>query len=258
MSQGEVGENNIYAEWMRNKNQTYAITGIKRLSGGLQPGEFVVVPPANMNLKTASWRLASEITAISMVLESCIHAVERVPSAGRGKPAQFVPIRFIANNKLTKLDKLLIVFDAHVLAETFKREITNGKIIHGDGFSTLKVKIPVLVGEVRKHVGKIGSLLAVDVPPELILNHHCPECNYQRRCREKAYEKDDLSLLGGMSEKERKQLNSKGIFTVTQLSYTFRPRRRSKSLRNKREKYHHSLRRWQSGKRKSISSVVRY
>ena len=33
----------------------------------------------------------------------------------------------------------------------------------------------------------------------------------------------------------------KGIFTVTQLSYTFRPRRRPKRQRDKREKYHHSL-----------------
>src|ERR671937_187896 len=40
---------------------------------------------------------------------------------------------------------------------------------------------------------------------------------------------------------ERKELNGKGIFTVTQLSYTFRPRRRPKHLREKREKYHHSL-----------------
>jgi hypothetical protein len=45
-----------------------------------------------------------------------------------------------------------------------------------------------------------------------------------------------------MTEKERKKLHDKGIFTVTQLSYTFRPRRRSKQLRDKREKYHHSLR----------------
>ena len=56
-----------------------------------------------------------------------------------------------------------------------------------------------------------------------------------------AIEKDDLSLLAGMSAKERQKLRSKGIFTVTQLSYTFRPRRRPKRLRDKREKYHHSL-----------------
>jgi len=44
-----------------------------------------------------------------------------------------------------------------------------------------------------------------------------------------------------MSEKERKKLHSKGIFTITQLSYTFRPRRRPKRMRDKREKYYHSL-----------------
>ena len=78
-------------------------------------------------------------------------------------------------------------------------------------------------------------------PPDLILNLNCPECKYQDRCRQKAIEKDDLSLLTGMAEKERKKLNSKGIFTVTQLSYTFRPRRRSKRQRDKSEKYHYSL-----------------
>src|SRR5262249_9600905 len=40
---------------------------------------------------------------------------------------------------------------------------------------------------------------------------------------------------------ERKNFNSKGIFGVTQLSYTFRPRRRPKQLAGKREKYRHSL-----------------
>ena len=44
-----------------------------------------------------------------------------------------------------------------------------------------------------------------------------------------------------MSKQERKQYNSKGILTVRQLSFAFRPRRRPKHLREKREKYHHSL-----------------
>jgi predicted RecB family nuclease len=241
MSRSEVEEDNVYAEWMREKNQAYRANAIKRLSDGLQDGEFIAASPTKLNLKTASWRLASDVTAGSKELESCIHAVERTPSEGRGKPARFVPIRFVANNKLTKLDKLLVAFDAHILAETFKREITHGKIIHGDGFSTLKVKTSVLVGEMRKIVGTIRALMTGDITPDLILNRHCPECGYQGRCREKAIEKDDLTLLGGMTEKERKKLNSKGIFTVTQLSYTFRPRRRPKRLRDKKEKYHHSL-----------------
>jgi transposase len=44
-----------------------------------------------------------------------------------------------------------------------------------------------------------------------------------------------------MTGKERKKLHNKGIFTLNQLAYTFRPRRRPKQLRNTREKYHNSL-----------------
>jgi hypothetical protein len=47
-------------------------------------------------------------------LESRLHAVERIPSEGRGKAAQFIPIRFIFRNKLTKDDRLLLAFDAFV------------------------------------------------------------------------------------------------------------------------------------------------
>ena len=56
-----------------------------------------------------------------------------------------------------------------------------------------------------------------------------------------AIEKDELSLLVGMRPKERENYHRKGIFTVTQLSHTFRPRKRPKWLKDKREKYHHSL-----------------
>ena len=184
------------------------------------------------------------------IVESRLHAIERVPSEVRGKAAQFIPIRFIFRNKLTKDDKLLLAFDAFVLSAVLGREISLGKIIHGDDHAclraarkqaTLKVRTSALAGEVRKRLGQIAMLLSNPAPPDLVLNRHCVECEFQARCRKIAIEKDDLSLLANMSTKERQELRSKGIFTVTQLSYTFRPRRRPKRLRDKREKYHHSL-----------------
>jgi hypothetical protein len=65
-----------------------------------------------------------------------------------------------------------------------------------------------------------------------VLKRHCAECEFQAQCRQKAIEADDLSLLSGMSEKERKRHRGKGIFTVNQLSYTFRPRRTPKRAKN--------------------------
>jgi len=121
------------------------------------------------------------------------------------------------------------------------REIDVGKIIHGYDHATVKVRTPALASKVRKCVENIVALLLSQSPPDLVLNRHCAKCEFQARCRQKAIEGDDLSLLASMSAKERQKLRGKGIFTLTQLSYTFRPRRRPKRLRDKREKYHHSL-----------------
>jgi hypothetical protein len=77
-----------------------------------------------------------------------------MPSAGRGKPTQFIPIRFIFTNKLTKDDRLLLGFDALVLSEALGRDIAVGQIIHGEDHATLKVKTSALAGEVQKRLEK--------------------------------------------------------------------------------------------------------
>ena len=45
-------------------------------------------------------------------------------------------------------------------------------------------------------------------------------------CRAMATRREDLSLLGNMTEKERAKCREKGITTLAQLSYGYRPRRR--------------------------------
>lgn len=238
---GEKGESNIYWDFVEKKGNVYRIAGIELLKNKVQGNEHVIFSSIPENIKAATWRLATDIKIKKGNLESHLHAIERIHSNEQDKPAQFIPIRFIVANKLTKNDKLILTFDVLVLSEMLGQEINQGKIIHGYEYATLKVKTSPLMGEVRKLTGKIVKMLTDKSSPDLILNRYCPECEYQDRCRQKAIEKDDLSLLAGMAEKERKKLNGKGIFTVTQLSYTFRPRRRNKRQRGKQEKYHHSL-----------------
>ena len=106
---------------------------------------------------------------------------------------------------------MLLAFDAFVLFEMLGHEVRLGKIIHGDDHATLKVKTSALAGEVRKRLEKIAALLASPAPPDLVLNRHCAECEFQARCRKNAVEKDDLSLLATMRAKERQKLRGKGI-----------------------------------------------
>jgi predicted RecB family nuclease len=62
----------------------------------------------------------------------------------------------------------------------------------------------------------------------VILNKHCPTCQFRKGCVEQAEKDDDLSLLDRITPKKIRQYHRKGIFTVTQLSYVFKPRRSRK------------------------------
>ena len=160
---GEQGAGNPYAEWVQAQNESYRVAGIDRLRSSAMPGESVTSPPAD-GLKEAKWRVALDVVVKTADLESRVHGVERVPSEGRGKPAQFIPVRFIFRNKLTKEDKLLLAFDALVLSGLLQRDLGIGRIIHGDDHTTLKVKTSGLAAEARKANGKIGALPANESP----------------------------------------------------------------------------------------------
>jgi predicted RecB family nuclease len=229
----------MYSQWLETQSLSYRKEALKRLLDNANRDDFISAPSQPINIKVAKWKMAADFVVRKENLEANIHAIERISLLD--KPDQFIPILYVFTNKLTKKNKLLLAFDSLVLSEAFKPEIVYGKIIYGDDFSKSKVKIPLLIRDVRKINGKIATLIASNSPPEIVLNRHCPECNFQAMCRRKAIEKDDLSLLAGMNEKERGKFNNKGIFTIAQLSYTFRPRRRPKQLRNNKEKYHHPL-----------------
>jgi predicted RecB family nuclease len=238
---GEAGAGNAYAAWVRTKNNVFRIEGTKRLVAGVAPEKCAIVTQAMGSPKPVQWQVGLDFAVQSQNLQCSCHAVEQIPSAGRGRTAQFIPIRFEFRNKLNRDDKLLLAFDTRVLSEVLNREVGLGKIVHGETYATLKVKTSALASDIHKLTAEIGTLLASPSPPDLVLNRHCAECEFQDCCRQKAIEKDDLSLLSGMTEKERTNFNRKGIFTVTQLSHTFRPRRRPQGSKDKRERYHHSL-----------------
>jgi len=240
-ARGERAEGNAYAEWVQAHSDSYRSEGIARLAAGAAGEASVLEPTSTEDLDSPKWRFAVDFEVHGDALESRLHAVERVPTQGRRQATQAIPLRFVFTNKLTRHDKLLLAFDALVLSESLRCEVGPGKIIHGENHATLKVNTAALASEVRKHAQRVTALLASPSPPDLALNRHCTDCEFRDRCRQKASEKDDLSLLSGMTGKERKKFQDKGIFTVTQLSYTFRSRRRPKRLAGHREKHHHAL-----------------
>jgi predicted RecB family nuclease len=78
-------------------------------------------------------------------------------------------------------------------------------------------------------------------PPPLVLNKHCEICEFKRRCHAQAVEEDNISLLRGISKAEIERLRKRGIFTINQLSYTFKPRRVRKRAKNPAQPHYFAL-----------------
>jgi hypothetical protein len=136
-SLGEVATENVYASWVRAQEESYRNAGIKRLKEGVAPVKSITGTLGAINLKAANWRIATDFVVRTENLESRLHAVERIVPKRRGKPDQFVPIRFIFSNKLNLDDKLLLALDALVLSQILRRSAvavrlsTEGTKSHG-------------------------------------------------------------------------------------------------------------------------------
>jgi len=159
-SRAEPATGNVYAEWARSQNETYFQDGINRLLATVSESARATAPPIPKNPKDVTWCLAIDVRWRARDLESRLQAVERIPSEGQGRPAQFIPHRFEFANKLAKGHKVLLAFDALLLSEALGLEINLGKIVHGDSHATLKVKTPAFASEVQKRIKEITALLA--------------------------------------------------------------------------------------------------
>ena len=141
----------------------------------------------------------------------------------------FVPVLLSPWDKLDISSNLILCFGAIALSQATGRMADTGTLIYGEKFRRKTVTIRDHLARTRQIVEAIGAMLGALEQPPLILNRHCAVCDFQPRCRNLAVECDDLSLLSVMTGKERAKSNAKGVFTVTQLSYSYRPRWRKRT-----------------------------
>jgi predicted RecB family nuclease len=142
---------------------------------------------------------------------------------------------------LTRSDKLLLAFQALALASSQHAVPSVAKLVHGDEQKTLKVKVEPLLDEVRRLLLGIRATLAASAAPRVTLNEHCSVCEFHMACEQAAAAADDLSLLRGMPPREIEKQRAKGITTVTQYGYSYRPGRRGKRRSGKARRHDHAL-----------------
>jgi len=217
---GAVGDQRAFPAWERHRVEAYKRHYHLYVRADCREDECLVGVALPHDLSPSLWRRVIDCRVQTQALQSHIHILERCTSAGQTQHHPYIPVRLIPREKITPQDKLVLAFDALVLSAATGQAPPFGKIIYGSAYAVAQVKLEAWIPSAQAVLGKITAQQASRTPPPLVLNKHCAECEFQAHCRQRALEKDDLSLLSGMTAKEMKKQHSKGIFSVTQLSYT--------------------------------------
>jgi len=154
-------------------------------------------------------------------------ALQRIKGCSALGAFQYAPVLFVPDNSIRVQYKHLLAFGAFVLKYIQSTTPHAGFVICGPNCRHTKVELDKYNLSLPKLLDELLALLTAD-QPRLVLTKNCGMCQYQRRCKAQAIEEDNLSLLQRLNERDIIHYNRKGIFTVNQLSYTFRPRKQSK------------------------------
>jgi predicted RecB family nuclease len=167
--------------------------------------------------------------------------LKRVDGPSKLGDFHYVPILFHEGRKIGKEQRLLLELHGLLLSRLQGQMPPHGIIWHGKECRITKLRLNGDLRRTERLLRDVKEMLGAESPPKLILNDHCQVCEFRQRCRNQAVQEDSISLLRGVSEKEIKNYARKGIFTVTQLAHTFRPRRRGKRRPPKENHRYHAL-----------------
>jgi predicted RecB family nuclease len=164
-------------------------------------------------------------------------AIEIIPDKKSNSKKMEIPILISSKEKISKIGKLSMAIKCVILSKTCGVEYEFGKIIYGSDLKAAKFKIEPFITEAKKTLNKLHKISKGEFQPLIFHKNHCKICEFQEACKKELGETDSLGRLRRMREKDIKKYNRKGIFTVNQLSYTFRPRKRNRRIKTKKHPY---------------------
>lgn len=230
--QGKPHDYPLILEERRNQNRTRYLKNVSHSH------------PESKNYDVKTFKkhdVLHDATLKSAQLEAYCVTLARVNGNPENHQISHEPTVVAGTYSITPEQKTELLFVGLVLGRIQKQLPSVGRIITMDE-KTHRVKLENNYKGVKATLKNLESWCSTKPheAPTLILNKHCPSCQFKDICREQAEKENNLSLLNRMTPKAIQKYHKRGIFTVHQLSYLFKPRRKRKKRKNP-EPIKHSL-----------------
>lgn len=220
----EAGKPNPYAEMLTRRqrlNETAYVNNFKQAHSEAVPYDAQDAHPGQRPLLQPTLRV-QDLEAHCAVLTTMKHG-QTAHNHGHE------PTIAAGTHTISQEQRLELQFVGYVLGQVQHKLPPAGTII-GLGEQAKRVSLATGYAALLPIIRTLRDWLLErpPEPPPVILNKHCPQCPFQATCTAKAEHEDELSLLDRMTPKTRRRYHDRGIFTVRQLSYLFKPRRQRK------------------------------
>jgi predicted RecB family nuclease len=180
-------------------------------------------------LPGAEREILTGVTLRVQDLEASCDVLMPVTRAASVRAHRYEPTIVVGTRTISQEQQLELLFVSYVLGRLQRALLPMGTIV-GLGEQVHRVPLAKQYAQIDPIVEVLRAWRRAPAadPPPVILNQHCPECQFRVGCLAQAERDDDLSLLDRMTPKARLRYHNRGIFTVRQLSYVYKPRRRGK------------------------------
>lgn len=218
-----------YEQLAHERLTCYTAQFYQSLQENYRDTQFVDAPQVNKNVVVTQPTYYVKPSFQSKCARLTFDALYLAPSPHTSQFSTFLPIDTVVKEKVSKYDKLHLTVKSALIAQAHDITFEYGKIVYGHTLKHTKFAMATYERESQKILTSLLKILSKSEAPGFFQNTHCTICEFSETCRTKLIEQDDLSLLGGLRPKDVLKHKNRGIFTVLQLSYTYKPRRKRKS-----------------------------
>jgi len=233
---GHRGSKSEYEQHIENYDRMFEISALKRIFAQYSPAEI----QHGASLPVPVIKPGVQILMVKRVEVNGLQSDSNLLILDKKNNESFEPVLFHRYDIISPREKLLLAYRATVIGKAWGVMPTRGRIIHGEELNTIKVMLSPSIAKAEQIIHNLEELWDRKEPPFFLCNY-CDICEFLSKCRSKAVEEDNLSLLQGVRRGHIEELNKKGIFTLHQFSHTFRPRRTPKRAKNPSKPRHFAL-----------------